>query len=218
MDNKDMTEDYNEKDLGVTFDSELSFRTHIKNIVAKANSRVGLIKRTFTKMNITNFKLLYKSLVRPILEYCSSIWSPHYQQDIDEVEKVQRRATKIIPELMDLPYPDRLKALKLPTLEYRRIRMDTIQVFRIMKGYDQLDPEKYFKLSSSSNRGHSLNIYKPRCETTLKLHSFSYRIIKLWNNLSQKIVDSQSINSFKTGLEKHWNDCSLKYDPQGDIH
>ena len=219
MDSRNMTEDTSEKDLGVTFDSELSFRTHIKNTVAKANSRVGLIKRTFSYMNITNFKLLYKSLVRPILEYCSSIWSPHYQHDIDEVEKVQRRATKIIPELMNLPYQDRLKAVKLPTLEYRRIRSDIIQVFRIMKGYDQIDPSKLFTLSSSSsNRGHNLKIYKPRCESTLKLHSFSCRTINLWNNLPQDVVDSQSINSFKTGLEKHWNNCSLIYDPQGEIH
>ena len=120
---------------------------------------------------------------------------------------------------MNLPYQDRLKAVKLPTLEYRRIRSDIIQVFRIMKGYDQIDPSKLFTLSSSSsNRGHNLKIYKPRCESTLKLHSFSCRTINLWNNLPQDVVDSQSINSFKTGLEKHWNNCSLIYDPQGEIH
>ena len=71
--NQDLAEDTTEKDVGVTFDQSLKFSIHIKNMVSKANQRLGLIKRSFSHLNIRSFKLLYKSLVRPILEYCSVI-------------------------------------------------------------------------------------------------------------------------------------------------
>ena len=67
MDNKELTSDDKEKDVGIMFDSSLQFRSHVKSMVAKANSRVGLIRRSFSKLSIQGFKLLYKSLVRPIL-------------------------------------------------------------------------------------------------------------------------------------------------------
>ena len=69
---------------------------------------------------------LYKSLVRPHLEYCTAAWSPHYVKDKELLERIQRRFTRMIPELKGLSYSDRLKALKLWTLEERRIRADLV--------------------------------------------------------------------------------------------
>ena len=94
MGDQPLPTDHSEKDVGVTFDSDFNFRTHIQNCISKANSRVGMIKRSFSKLNTQSFKLLYKSLIRPILEYCSCIWFPLYKGDCSEIEKVQRRATK----------------------------------------------------------------------------------------------------------------------------
>jgi ribonuclease P/MRP protein subunit RPP40 len=71
MNNSLIKQDVGEKDLGVSFCSDSTFNTHISQIIAKANSRVGIIKHTFTSLNKQNFMILYKSLVRPILEYCS---------------------------------------------------------------------------------------------------------------------------------------------------
>ena len=82
-------------------------------------------------LSITNFKLLYKSLIRPILEYCTVIWFPLYKTDSQEIEKVQRRASKLVPTLKDLSYPERLKTLNLTTLAYRRNRTDMLQVYRL---------------------------------------------------------------------------------------
>ena len=98
-------------------------------MIAKANQRVGIIRRTFTKLNKDSFKILYKSLVRPILEYCSVIWFPLFKSEAVEIEKVQRRATKLIPGFKDLPYSDRLKALNITTLAYRRKRADILQIY-----------------------------------------------------------------------------------------
>ena len=86
MNNVQLEAETEEKDLGVTFDPDLKFGPHIRNIISKANSRVGLIKNTFEELQPTNFKILYKSLIRPILEYCSSVWYPILVKDMKEIE------------------------------------------------------------------------------------------------------------------------------------
>ena len=79
---------------------------------------------------------LYKALVRPILEYCCTTWAPHFIKDHKEIEKVQKRATKLVKSISHLPYGERLN---LTTLYYRRQRADVLQVFRMIKGIDKLD-------------------------------------------------------------------------------
>ena len=154
----DLAEDVSEKDVGVTFDACLQFRLHIKNMVSKANQRVGLIRRSFSHLNIKSFKLLYKSLVRPILEYCSVIWNPLYITDDKEIEKVQKRATKLVPHLRNLDYTERLQALNLTTLAYRRRRTDILQVFRIINKIDNIPVENFFEFNESASRGHLYKI------------------------------------------------------------
>jgi len=120
------------KDLGVTFDTNLSFQEHMQGKINKAYSLIGLIKRNFIHMDYNTFCLLYKSLVRPHLEYAHSVWYPYKKGDIVEIEKVQKRATKLIISLKTLHYKERLRKLKLPTLKYRRLRWDMIEVFIII--------------------------------------------------------------------------------------
>ena len=99
---------------------------------------LGIIKRNFKYVDNFTFLTLYKSLVRSPLEYAGSIWSPYKKELIELIEKVQRRATKIMPNLKYLPYEDRLKALKLPTLIYRRFRGDMLENYKILHNiYDK---------------------------------------------------------------------------------
>ena len=114
-------------------DESLRFEKQISNVVQKANGVLASIKRTFKYINIDSFPVLYKSLVRPHLEYCNSIWSPYMVKDIKLMESVQRRATKIVPTLSLLPYEERLKLLDLPTLKYRR-RGDMIITYKMLNG------------------------------------------------------------------------------------
>ena len=100
-----------EKDLGVEVDNKLKFSNHIQSKVNKANKVLGCLKYTFKNLNKEVFTLLYKALVRPHLEYASCVWSPSLKRDQDAIERIQRRATKLVPELRDLPYATRLQQL-----------------------------------------------------------------------------------------------------------
>ena len=108
-----------EKDLGVHIDSKLTFSYHIQQKVNKANKMLGYIRHTFKHIDTEAFLLLYKSLVRPHLEYASTVWSPHLKYLKDSIERVQRRATKLVPSIRHLTYTERLQKLDLETLEYR---------------------------------------------------------------------------------------------------
>jgi len=90
-------------DLGVIFDSCLSLKDHISHKINKAYSILGIIKRNFIIMDESSFILLYKSMVCPHLEYANSVWCPHKLGDIKEIEKVQKRATKLVINLKKIP-------------------------------------------------------------------------------------------------------------------
>ena len=106
--------------------------------VVKTENRVlGMISRIFQNKSKETIIPLYKSLVRPHLEYCVQVWRPHLVKDIKLIENVQHRATRMIPELHGKAYEQRLIAVKLTTLETRRLRGDLIEMFKILKGFDK---------------------------------------------------------------------------------
>ena len=113
-----------EKDLGVVTHSTLKPAAHEANCVKKANQMLGMIQRTITYKHKKILMLMYKSLVRPHLEYAVQAWSAHQIYHIRLIEGVQQRFTIMIPEIKSLPYEAGLKRLNLTTLEIRRIRGD----------------------------------------------------------------------------------------------
>ena len=121
-----------EKDLGVFISSDLKPANHISKITARANSRVGLIKRIFEFLDKEIFLSLYLALVRPILDYAVQCWSPYFVKDINKLEQVQRRATLLVPECGGMEYEERCKFLGIQTLKARRIRGDMIEVYKLL--------------------------------------------------------------------------------------
>ena len=86
-------------------------------------------------LSVHIYLCFYKSLIRPHLEFCTAAWSPHYVKDKVLIERIQRRLTKMIPYLKNIPYEERLAKLKLWSLEDRRVRADLIEVFKITHGF-----------------------------------------------------------------------------------
>ena len=206
-----------EKDIGVTIDDELRFDTHISEKISKANSMDMLVRRTFRYLDKETFVPLYKSLVRSQLEYAHSVWAPYKAEHIEELEKVQRRATKKIPDMSNLSYPDRLKMLKLPTLAYRRLRGDLLEIYKILNGQYDKDTVQFVKLwkdeaKRTSPRGQQEKLYPQQSHLDLRKYSFTVRITKYWNELPEDVINAPSINSFKNRLDKHYDQSPLKYD------
>ena len=203
-----------EKDLGVIIDKSLSFTEHISSKVSVANRNLGLIFRTFTFMDKEMFLNLYKSIVRPHLEYATCVWSPQYKKDAITIENVQRRATRLLPCLKNKTYSERLKFLGLPSLEYRRERADMIQVYKILNDIDKVNKDKLFTMSHNiGTRGHQFKIYKNRYRLNVRGNYFSNRVIDLWNELPENTVMALTLNSFKSRLNKCWYGHPRKFDP-----
>jgi len=93
-----------EKDLGVWVNNELKWSDQCGKAAGKAMSVLGVIKRTFIRLDIESFKILFNTYIRPHLEYCVQAWCPHYKKDINCLEKVQIRTTKLISNITNLPY------------------------------------------------------------------------------------------------------------------
>ena len=185
-----ISETEEEKDLGVLINKNLSPSSHIAKVVKKANSVLGIIRRTYLDKSKNTILPHNKSLVRPHHDYCVQAWGPYLQQDVDNLEQVQRHATKMIWGLQDLPYEEKLKRTNLMSLEIRRYRADLLEVYRIMHGLDKLKPEALFDMAQNSLRGHNFTIKKQRQNLMLLRYAFSQRVVDHWNKLPGATVNA----------------------------
>ena len=120
------------------------------------------------------------------------------------LEKIQRRATKLIPGLRDLRYEERLKECGLTTLETRRLRGDQREVFKILNGYENIDSNMFFEIKKSKiTRGHNFTLVKKQSRLDVTKYSFSQRTINVWNKLSTDCVHATSVNVFKNRIDKY---------------
>ena len=148
------------KDLGIHITSSLSWSLQSTKCANKANGILGFIRRTVGPKNPNLFSKLYKSLVRPILEYCSPVWSPHLRKDIEILEKVQRRASRLAlgAEAKDMSYDERLNRLKWPTLEKRRLFSSLTECYKTINKLNGLDPQFFFLYLQMSSDNSDLTI------------------------------------------------------------
>ena len=199
---KKLAEITEEKDLGVIISNDLKVGKQCDKAVNKGNQILGLIKRTIISRKKKIILNLYKTLVRQHLEYCIQAWRPHLVKDIEKLEKVQRRATKMIEECRGKSYEERIQILGLTTLETRRVRADMLEVFKILKGYEGINGDCFFKIQLTKTRGHEMKLYKERVYKDVCKYSFGNRVIDQWNSLPEDVISATSINSYKNSLDK----------------
>ena len=201
-----------ERDLGVKVDHSLDFSDHVRDKVAKARSVLGVIARCFRHLDSSSFLLLYKSLVRPHLEYCSPAWGSVGFGLSDLIESVQRRATRLIPALRGLSYSERLRRIGLVTLAYRRFRADLLTVRGLLSSPDLVGSSVLSLRPQDRTRGHTRMLEKVRHRTRVGKHFFSSRVCDLWNALPESCVSAPTLNGFKSELNVFFGDFPLKFD------
>ena len=173
----------------------ISSARHCAIIGRRAEYVLWCIKRSFVALNKTSI-LLYRALIRPCLEYAISAWCPHYARDINLVERVQRRSTKLLPHIRHFPYHDRLRELKLQSLQTRRLRADWIMLFNLINNNMDIPVLRFFEWALDTRlRGHQ---YKLRARLYPRLNwakfSYAYRVVGNWNALPPHVINCQFPN------------------------
>jgi len=190
------------RDLGVELDENFNFNFHVNNIIKSAYQRLAILFRGFSSRDPTVLTLAYKVYVRPILEYCSEIWSPYLLKHINVLENVQRFFTRKIGNLKVYEYSDRLFILNLESLEIRRLKKDLIMYYKIIHGLIDLNMNEFFLIDNDMyTRGHNFKICKPPCKSDLFSNSFANRVINCWNLLPSTVVNMNSIKGFSAKLD-----------------
>ena len=203
LENAKITNTKSEKDLGVIVTSDLKSKCQCLNARNKANRILGFIARTVKSRSKEVILKLYIALVRPHLDYAVQFWNPHYRKDIEQLEAVQRRMTKLINGLQNLPYHKRLSKLNLHSLEKRRLRGDLIEVFKWIKGYNQGNIGKMFYVEKSDRtRGNGFKLKKVRYIKDSSGHWFINRVVNEWNSLSKEVVTAETLTKFKKKLDE----------------
>ena len=197
------------KDLGVIINTSLTWDKHIENIINKTYRKLGMIKRSMGYHSPRETLLaLYKTLVRSTLDYASQVWSPWQINQIEALERVQRRFTKYILNYPEMDYVQRLIELGLLPLSYRREIMDLTLYFkcRMGKGNNQLlvhtKTTPHCKTRRTSTMGATL--YRGNCNSETFLHSFFNRLVPIWNNLPLQVRTSKSVAEFKSRIQAHY--------------
>ena len=187
------------KDLGVWTTPDLSPSLMCLHSSRKAMRILNVLHRAFPRIDPNNFLKLYSSFIRPLLEHCNPVWLPWFKKDENLLENVQRKATRIVPSLRNLPYPERLRRLNLFSLKYRRLRGCLIYSHRLFLHQTH---SRFFTISHNTNlRGHSRKLFSVRHKSRPRRNFFASVVVPSWNRLSEQIVCAPSTASFKRGLD-----------------
>lgn len=199
-----LNETEEEKDLGIIVTNNLSASTQCAEAAKKAMRILGMVRRQFKNMDKQCFILLYKTFIRPHLEYAIQVWSPYKRGDIECLEKVQRRATKLVFALRNCSYEDRLVKLGLTTLEERRRRGDLIETYKIITGKEKVRIEDFFNFHQSNYelRGHQYKLVTKRSRLEVRRNYFSQRVVGPWNRLPSHVVEATTVNTFKNRFDR----------------
>ena len=167
----------------------------------KANAVLGCINRSIVSRSREVIVPLYSALVRPHLEYCVHFWAPQFKKDVDNLEHVQRRATKMVKSLEAMSYEERLRELGMFSLTKRSLKGDMIPIFKYLKGCHVKEGTGLF--STAKTRSNGFKLQEKRFLLNLRKNFLTVRAGRQWNRLPQSVVESPSLEVFKRRLDGH---------------
>jgi hypothetical protein len=193
--------------LGLTLTSNMSWQSHIDNISAKANRMLGLIRRNLRGCSRFLRQKAYTTLVRPHLEYCSSIWNPHTKKNINKLESTQRQAARFVFNTYSrqVSVSKLISDLQWDSLERRRKAASLHLFYKIHNRLVAIDPTQYATpMAPSKTRSYHPDRYQI-ISSRIQLYKFSFypRTITWWNALSVIMIASPTLEAFKGAIAAH---------------
>ena len=196
-----LTWTHEEKDLGVWINTSLKTSRQCTVVYKKTSKILGLLKRIFGQFSKQTLPRLMNTYIRPTMEYAIQAWSPWLQKDIDLMQRIYHRATKVVAGLQHRPYLERIASLNLFDFNYRRFRGDMILVYTILNTPDHPLRQLLVRREAGALRSNENSLAIPHSRLNCRRYFFTVRVCFSWNSLPCEVVQSPNLKLFKFNLD-----------------